>query len=362
MKPTEQPASDRLLELKIGIFRALKLGDMLSVIPAVRAIRHAFPIAHITLIGLPWEEKLVSRFSHYFNGFVSFPGWPGLPEQEIAPVRMTDFLRQMQHLQLDLLLQMQGDGSYTNAMCLLCGAKQVAGLRLKRHAVPGGGLFPVFRENEHEVLRFLRLVKEALGIDPAGTALEFPVMREEYEEAGCIMEVLGLTPGKYICLHPGARDPRRRWEPAKFAVAGDRLARAGFHILLTGDRSERDITRQVASLMHYPAADLVAGCGQVDLGVLAALIEQGAGLLCNDTGVSHLAAALEVPSVVVFSPYSSAARWAPLDHTLHMAVAPEAAADPEKVACRLLRCLSRLPATASVSGRVSPDPVTGLNP
>src|SRR4051812_7519387 len=108
---------------KIAVFRALQLGDMLCIIPTVRAIRHAYPKATITLIGLPWQKDFVARFPDYFDEFITFPGWPGLPEQGWNAEASVSFLREMQEEKFDLVLQMQGNGILTNSMCLLWNGK-----------------------------------------------------------------------------------------------------------------------------------------------------------------------------------------------------------------------------------------------
>lgn len=311
---------------KIAILRALQLGDMLCMIPAVRAIKKAYPDAAITLLGLPGKEDLAARFSHYFSNFIAFPGWPGLPEQKVVPSRAAHFLLHAQQQQFDLVLQMQGSGTHTNDLCYLLGGKVTAGLRAAGVWAPDEALFPLMTESDHEILRLLKIV-HALGIPSDGTALEFPVSAAEDAQASRIMHLLQLQPGKYVCIHPGARDPRRRWPAASFAIMGDALAAMGYNVLITGSEEERAITSAVAQQMQHPAIDLVAQAGQTSIGEMAALIQQSAALLSNDTGVSHIAAALSVPSVIIFSPYSDPARWAPLNSALHTAVPADKADD-----------------------------------
>jgi ADP-heptose:LPS heptosyltransferase len=302
-------------QYKIGILRALYLGDLLCIIPTVRAIRKAYPLASITLIGLPWQRNFVERFQQYFDAFVEFPGWPGLPEQPVEPKRVVEFLLNMQAEKFDLVIQMQGNGVITNTLCMLFAAKKVCGLRRRHEYCPDEKLFPISEDTDHEVLRFLKLV-DALEILPQGHELEFSFFPEGLIKAEKLLKQWTLSSQQYICVHPGARDFRRRWPASSFAFVADKLAAEGFKIVLTGSEEENEILHQVAKAMKYPSINTVSESGHLELGVLASLIKNCAALLSNDTGVSHIASALQVPSVIIFSAFSNPERWAPLNpHT-----------------------------------------------
>jgi ADP-heptose:LPS heptosyltransferase len=150
-----------------------------------------------------------------------------------------------------------------------------------------------------------------------GSDLEFPVRASDRLTAHAMLQARGLTDGRYVCLHPGARDARRRWPASRFAAVADALSGDGFAVVLTGSRDEAQIVRSVRENMRVDAVDLA---GATDLGALAAIIESAALLVSNDTGVAHLADALWVPSVIA-SRNGDRERWAPPDAELHRWVA-----------------------------------------
>jgi ADP-heptose:LPS heptosyltransferase len=296
---------------QVAILRALPgLGDFLCIVPALRSLRAALPQAKISLIGLPQTQALVQRFSHYLDELLIFPGYPGLPEQTPQVPEFPAFLAAVQQRQFDLAIQMQGSGVLTNPITALLGAKHNAGFFLADHYCPDPIRFLPYPSHESEVRRYLRLLT-FLGIPAQGETLEFPLHAIDIQALEAIKAIHPLR--RYICIHPGASVVSRRWSPQQFAIVADALTQRGFQVVLTGSASEQPLTQTVAKLMRTPALNL-AGC--TDLGALARLIQQSHLLICNDTGVAHLAVALQTPSVVIFKS-SEVERWAPLDRLRH---------------------------------------------
>ena len=302
---------------RIAIFRALNLGDLLCTIPAIRALRSSYPNASINLIGLPWMANFASRFNHYFDGFVSFPGAAGLPEQPIDLDAFTHFLHRERAADYDLVLQMHGKGSVTNPVVAMFADRGMAGYYERGEYCPDPKTFMPYPEGLPEIERHIALM-EFLGIPAKGRALEFPVDSAELAEAEAVLEQNGVNDAPYICIHPGARDMRRWWAPRKFAEVADALAAKGYAIVFTGTSEEHSAVERVRELMSTPSINLA---GHTDLGVLGALIGRASLLVSNDTGVSHIAAATGTRSVVIFLA-SDPDRWAPLNRDLHQIVTP----------------------------------------
>lgn len=321
---------------KIAIFRALQLGDLLCSIPAMHAVRAAFPTAQITLVGLPWAKNFATRYTDLFDNFIAFPGYPGLPEQGFDRNAFPSFLATVQKEQFDLVLQMHGNGSISNPLCQLFQAKITAGFYPYGGYCPDTDFFLPYPETVHEVYRHLSLIS-FLGIDPITDTITFPLTAEDQKEKKQIYKHYALSPRKYILLHPGSRDHKRRWDPIHFAFVADFLMDRGFPVVLTGTENERPITKTVRNYMRSAPVDLT---GKTTMGSFGALVRDAMVIVANDTGISHLAAAFAVPSVIIFSPFSEPARWAPLRKELHRIITAEQAQKPNNVVAAIQTLLN----------------------
>jgi ADP-heptose:LPS heptosyltransferase len=351
------------LGLRIAIFRALYLGDLLLAVPALRAIRARFPDAEITLIGLPWATSFAHRFPRYLDRFVAFPGYPGIAEGDAAdlpptgaadgelPERVTRFLAEQRAYHYDLVIQMHGSGEASNPFALALGGRmtvgyyRAAGRTPPLHSLEDTGselqwvqkspvgttrwpedefwecrLLP-YPEDQPEIYRNLGL---AVMLDCADLVptLEFPLSAEDRAEAAALLNRPLAPKGRdhslptHPCcgLHPGARAPAKRWPAEHFAALGDALAeRFGARIVLTGGPSEVAVADAVAARMK---AEPLNVAGQTSLGGLGALIAQLNLFVSNDTGPAHIAVAVDTPSVAIFGP-ADHRRWASLDQARH---------------------------------------------
>lgn len=317
---SERRASDRRSVERIAILRALYFGDFLCAVPAWRALRAAFPNACITLIGLSWARSLAARFPRYIDEFVEFPGYPGLPEQDFCPADVLDFFSKMHARQFDLALQMHGSGRYVNEVISLLGARSQAGFYLPGEYCPDLRNFIPYPDTISEVHRHLSLMS-ALGIPLKGDDLEYPVTPAERDAFWARKEIQTLREKPYVCLHPGGRGANRRWRPDYFGRIADRLLAHDLEVVITGMQGEEAIGEAVMRSMNGVPLSLI---GRTDLAEVGVLMESAALLVANDTGVSHVASALRLPSVIICTG-SDPQRWGPLDRQRHRVLTSEEA-------------------------------------
>lgn len=298
---------------RIAVFRALMLGDLLCAVPALRALRAAYPAARITYVGLEPTRAMVDRLSHLIDDFIALPGYPGLPEVAHDPAALPEFFAQVRNRRFDLALQMHGSGSIVNPLVAAFGARAVAGFCDDAGPAPPGhgARFVPWPGAGHEIARLLALT-DRLGLPRCGTGLEFPVFDADREALAAVWPAIA-TGVPYVCVHAGAQLASRRWPLDRFADVADAIVRGGRPVVLTGSGNEATLADALMRRMRQPVTNLV---GRTTLGLLGALIEGADALVCNDTSVSHIAAALGTPSVVVSSG-ADAARWAPLDAARH---------------------------------------------
>jgi ADP-heptose:LPS heptosyltransferase len=301
---------------RIAVFRALQLGDMLCSVPALAALRAALPAAHVTLIGLPWARRFAERFGVLIDDFLVFPGASGFPEQtDSSPQTRAAFFAATRARRFDLAIQMHGSGERSNIIVTMLGAHRDAGFCMHPPQTDVRR-FMRWPDTLAEAERLTQLIY-FLGAPPLRGHVPFPLHTGDYSECSGLFARNGIDPERLICVHPGARFQSRRWPAARFAMVADALAAEHWQIALTGTAAEAPLTAAVRLKSACRPLDLA---GATSLGGLAVLLKCARLLICNDTGVSHLAAAVGARSVVIACG-SDARRWAPRDRSRHRVLA-----------------------------------------
>jgi ADP-heptose:LPS heptosyltransferase len=111
----------------------------------------------------------------------------------------------------------------------------------------------------------------------------------------------GLQTQGLVALNPGATNSRaKQWLAERFAATADALAeRDGFQTVIVGAEGDAEVAGEVAALMRTPVANLA---GRTSIAELKAVLSLASLVISNDTGAAHVAAALGIPTVVVFGP------------------------------------------------------------
>jgi heptosyltransferase-2 len=113
-----------------------------------------------------------------------------------------------------------------------------------------------------------------------------------------------LREGDFIAIHPSSGSSRKNWPVARFRDLASSLRRGSEPLLWIEGEADGDVVADLASKVAAPVA---RGLG---LTVLASVLSESRGFIGNDSGVTHLAAAVGVPSVALFGPTDPAV-WAP---------------------------------------------------
>lgn len=299
---------------KLAVFRGLYLGDLVAATPALRALRHGYPQAEITLVSLPWATALAPHLGDLVDRFLPYPGAPGLDGAGTSE-ELEEFLARMRAEQFDLAVNMHGRGPVSTRLVTRFGAQRTASfVGEKGNDVPALDVEVPWDAETHESRKLLLLAKKIGGAHPVAYDSSEPELRVREEDVRRARALLPSRLRKPLALvHPGASVPAKRWPGEAFGRVAEELTRWGYVVAVTGSAGEKEITRLVS---EAAPGSLDLG-GETDLSTLIALVARASVMLSNDTGPAHLAYALRTPSVTLFGPSTDAGRWGPLDGEQH---------------------------------------------
>jgi ADP-heptose:LPS heptosyltransferase len=287
--PSPEPGVER-----IAVLRANALGDLVFALPALDALRAAYPAAEITLLGRPMHAELFGSRPGPVDRVVVVPQADGIPEPDSVvqdPGEVEAFFAAQRAERYDVALQLHGGGRTSNPFVRRLGARLTVGLRTPDAEPLDRWLRYVYFQPE--IARYLEVVS-LVGASPAVTPPSLAVVDGDRDDATA---ALGDAGGEtLVVLHPGASDARRRWPAERFAAVGDALACGGARVAITGTAGERPVVEAVAAGMRAPATPLL----DLSLRGLVGVLDRAALVVSNDTGPLHVAGAVGTPSVGIY--------------------------------------------------------------
>jgi len=258
------------------VLRALGVGDLLTAVPALRALRRALPDHRIALAA-PEALRPLADLVEAVDRLHPTTGLGGLQWHDEAPA---------------LAVNLHGRGPDSLRDLQNTGATEVIA---HRHPAVPDVAGPRWRPELHEIDRWCRLLERwGIAADPTDLLLAPPPRPNPH---------VGT-----IVVHPGAAAASRRWPADRFAWVARQLQDDGHEIAITGDHDEISLARAVAAAGGIAPWRVLAG--HTDLEELAAVIASARLVLSGDTGIAHLATAFNTPSVVLFGP-SPPTLWGP---------------------------------------------------
>ena len=311
------------------LMRPGAIGDAIVALPVVQRLKACFPGAHVQLVvGGQAAELLSGRCEADAVSSYEEARWAALFAQDPTPEARA-FFRTL----TGMILYLAGKGDDL-------GQRLAAALGIEvivwPPSPPLGARLPISLH--------LQGALASLGIHPR---LEWPritltagdrAFAEEYWRS----HSLPISHQPAVALHPGSGSSKKNWPAARYAELAGLLHREhGARILiLVGPADETPLREMLANWRGEPPV-VVEG---LTLPQVASLIARCRCLVGNDSGLAHLAAALGVPTVVIFGP-TDPVIWAPAGPAVAAiaAQAPCAPCSPEqRRSCSRLDCLESI--------------------
>jgi ADP-heptose:LPS heptosyltransferase len=281
---------------RILVIRPGGMGDMLLLLPVLQQLRKCLPDA---VVDLACESRNLGVLELV-----------GLSDRAVAyDSHPFAFLRQLRHTGYDVVLDTEQFHHFSAVFALLAGAPVRVGFKINPIRNPLYTHLVNYAPDGRETEQFARLLAP-LGI-PAGPApltgllakRSFPLPPDE---SGAL--ATALREGA-VALHAAASTPFKQWPPERFAELGAALWREfKLRTVLIGNERDRAVCSEIDAGFAVQSVPMPVAARAQGLGETAGILQRARLFVGPDSGLAHLAAALDVPTVVLFGP-SDPDKW-----------------------------------------------------
>jgi len=273
------------------VLRLSSVGDIVLTEPAVAAIREAYPDADIGFAVKKQYRDLVA----------SHPAVTRVHELDTTSRNGTsEFVRELRDAGYSAVVDLHRN-MRTRRIVRAVGAPVVCSYRKRETGdALGVRLFRrPFRASKLLVRRYLDALAP-LGVDAPTRVPRLHVSEDDAGSALGLLDGLGVGAGPFVAVVPGSVWATKRWPAANFAKLARGLDKElGLPVVLLGSSGERELCDGVA---REAGGRSLNAAGSATLGETAAVIARARLFVGNDSGPTHMAMALGVPSVAIFGP------------------------------------------------------------
>lgn len=273
------------------------LGDAVMALPALADVRRASPDVPVAVVARPAVAPMFSLVPG-LEAVIALDARGPLWRDHSAPLRDRGFdaaLLLPNSFHVALLAQRAG-----------IRERWGYGTDLRRPLLTRSASPPV---RVHQAA-YYQLLTTDLGFAPGPLTPELAVTPAQREAAAALLRQHGWDgTSPFLVLAAGAAyGGAKRWPAPSFAAAATRLAADGLVSVLIGSPADAAAGAEVARAAG-PGVHLLDLIGRTDLPSLAAVLALSRGLITNDSGAMHLAAALGVPVTAIFGPTDDRATY-----------------------------------------------------
>lgn len=302
---------------KILLVRLDNLGDVLLTTPAFHAVKTALPAASLTLLASPVGTQ-VGALNPDIEQVICYEApwvdpWQTLPRES---EREQEMITRLKAEQFDGAIIFTSFRQSPLPAAYLCYLADIP-LRLAASIDGSGSLLTTRHKHPerlmHEVERGLDLVGE-LGITAAERDLRLRVPVSAHQELEAYLSDTSLLQcDPLIIVHPGCSMPARTYPWEMYAeVISLLVKRLGAFVVISGAEEERELVERVRERVHVDArASTLASAGQLSFPAFCALLQRAGLVITNNTGPTHIAAAVKTPVITLFALTNSPEQWGP---------------------------------------------------
>jgi heptosyltransferase I len=283
------------------------IGDVTHTLPALTALRHHYPHAHIAWL---IEEAAVEvvRGHKALDRLLVWRRASSVKRfkegNRLAVFReMHRLAKELRDTHYDLLIDFHALLK-SSLWVLLARADRKVGFGRGMEHSEGSYFFlneriPAVSMEVHALDRGLILLN-ALSVPTGEVVYDFPILPENEAQARSMLGAEGVGPNApLVAIHPMTLWPTKLWENERFGQVADELIKKGYRVAFTGGLEDRNVIDEICHTMTNPVIRLD---GQTSLKTLAAVYRLACAVVTTDTGPMHIAAAVGTPVVALFGP------------------------------------------------------------